>query len=326
MDIASKFGCNIIDLEKCGIEKEAEVFDLYIADGRTHPNKLGMDLITNYICSNMYGVNLKTCEIKYDLNNVSIDNNINSVLVNSSYTSNIILPSVYTMDDVTIKMNDIDITKECFSENKIVIENITGNIEIKVSASRDKLNFSWGISDNAFKVNDNNNNTIETISGTIENGTIKEGLYSLNYPVQLNSDSEWTIEWKCSGEWRGTLLSSKPNETTENMVYVTRTVGGMICFGTYQNGKYCNYGIDMSYLDTKPHVYQLINKITENGNMVYLYVDDVEIGPMNNYFIGSQNQNIKEDWINDKDFSFGYIGITGHPLKNCNLEYIKIYE
>ena len=52
--VVQYFGLEVIDLEDC-IPKEAELFDLYMADKRAHPNALGMDRITNKVLSGLLG-------------------------------------------------------------------------------------------------------------------------------------------------------------------------------------------------------------------------------------------------------------------------------
>lgn len=65
---------------------------------------------------------------------------------------------------------------------------------------------------------------------------------------------------------------------------------------------------------------------TEGSNMVYLLVDGVEIGALDNYFVGGNPRNSKGSWLNGMDFVFSYIGSTSHPLTRYALEYLSITE
>lgn len=60
--------------------------------------------------------------------------------------------------------------------------------------------------------------------------------------------------------------------------------------------------------------------------MAYLYVDDVLIGPMDNYYIGGVAQGTTSDWISGKDFVFSYLGTDDFTIGNCNLSYLQINE
>ena len=50
-----------------------------------------------------------------------------------------------------------------------------------------------------------------------------------------------------------------------------------------------------------------------------------EIGPMNNYFIGSNAQNTTSDWVSGKDFVFDYMGISAYTIKG-SMDYVQVWE
>ncbi|MBO5976190.1 MAG: BspA family leucine-rich repeat surface protein, partial [Oscillospiraceae bacterium] len=173
----------------------------------------------------------------------------------------------------------------------------------------------------------NTENALHMLAGTIENNTLDNTIYQLTTPVVLKHDRPWELEWKCSEDWRGVVLSSGPVQKTEGMCYLSRTNGGQLCFGTWTGTQYDNFGVDLSYLDAQTHTYLLENRISSDGeNMACLYVDGVEIGPMNNHYIGSNDQGKSSDWLSGKDFMFPYIGMEGHALRNCRLDYLRITE
>jgi hypothetical protein len=76
------------------------------------------------------------------------------------------------------------------------------------------------------------------------------------------------------------------------------------------------------------HIYRLENKVDEDGNnMVYLFIDGQVIGELNNVYIGTSNQGKTSDWVCGRDLFFSYIGTSdAHPISNCYIEYIQIWE
>lgn len=70
-----------------------------------------------------------------------------------------------------------------------------------------------------------------------------------------------------------------------------------------------------------------MNVINEDGsNMIYLYIDGVEVGPLNKFYTSLVSNNQEVNWVSGKDFYFSYIGTTTHPISECYLEYIQIIE
>jgi len=77
------------------------------------------------------------------------------------------------------------------------------------------------------------------------------------------------------------------------------------------------YGVDFSEQFTSKAIqtYRLENRIAEDGsNMIWLLVDGVEVGPMNNCYqwksskTGHVNLGIQSDWVSGQDFYINYIG------------------
>lgn len=200
-------------------------------------------------------------------------------------------------------------------------------------------NYSWKmqndqflpLTDQEYTVND-----LTKLSGTISNGKISEVRFQVAEPVTLRHDRPWTVEWKSSGTWKdtangGMLLSGNENSGTDGAVYLYRRSGSsLIAIGRRSDGKHLNYAVDLSKHNvdgSAEHVYRLANRINGDGsNMVYLFVDGVELGAMNNYYVGITDQNATDHWISGQDLVFSYIGTTDFPIGNCNLEYLKIHE
>ncbi|MBQ5672206.1 MAG: hypothetical protein IIV43_07610, partial [Oscillospiraceae bacterium] len=165
------------------------------------------------------------------------------------------------------------------------------------------------------------------------NGVWSNAHWKLQEPVMLSHSLPWVVEWKCSGNWSGMLLSSDKASATKDMRFLFRTTTdtGFMGFGEYVNSNYHNYGIALNALGIAPaaeHIFRVENRIASDGsNMAYLFVDGTEIGPMNNYYIGgSNNQNKTVNWLNGRDFLFHYIGSSGHAMNNIAIDYIEVWE
>ena len=98
------------------------------------------------------------------------------------------------------------------------------------------------------------------------------------------------------------MFSSTSVNAEYNARYIFKSsVKWIIALGEKTKTGSHNYGIalaDYGIDGSKKHVYRLENRIADDGtNMVYLLVDGKEIGPMNNYYIGTTNQNQTSDWL-----------------------------
>ncbi len=317
--VATYFGYPVVDLEKA-IPKEIELFDKYMGDKRAHANALGMDRITNEVISVLLGRSAEICHV------VCADGTVQeqAVLLGGSYDKEVILQEGYS---VVVTMNGEDITSEVYHDGKITIGEVTGDIVIRAAVQRDPLDFSWKMQGDALISDGAMNNTPTILGGTVTDGTLNNARYQLESVVVLKHDLPWEVEWKCAGDWRGCMFTTDPVQSTKGMFYLSRTVGGQLCFGTWTGQQYDNYGVDLSYLDDQPHTYRLVNKVFSDGsNMVSLFVDGVEVGAMNHYFIGSKDQATTSNWISGKDFVFPYISMEGHALQNCRLNYLSVRE
>ena len=179
-------------------------------------------------------------------------------------------------------------------------------------------------------------NNLITINGTITDGKISGGRFQLTEPVTLRHDRTWSVEWKSSGTWKETsngamLLSSSAGSGTNGTVYLYRRSGSsLIGLGRRSGNKHLNYAIDLSAhgIDgSAEHIYRLTNRIHGDGsNMIYLSVDGIELGAMNNYYVSTTFQNTTDNWLSGQDLVFSYLGTSDFPIGNCNLEYLRICE
>ena len=177
-------------------------------------------------------------------------------------------------------------------------------------------------------------NKITQIAGEIKNGKLSKAQYELDTEIMLLHNMPWTIEWCSEGTFKnasanGGVLLSATDSTSSGMPYVYKCEKSIIAIGANMGG-YHNYGIKLSDhgIDAAAkHVYRLQNRVNEDGsNMVYLYVDGVEIGPMINHYQGTNDLGETSDWVSGKDMFFNFMGTKEHPLTNCSIEYLQIWE
>ncbi|MBQ3560576.1 MAG: Ig-like domain-containing protein, partial [Oscillospiraceae bacterium] len=323
--VAGYFGFPVIDLENA-IPKEVELFDKYMGDKRAHPNALGMDQITNEVLSVMLG---KEAEIRH----VTAEKGAvkeQAVLLGESYTAKAEVPESYT---VSVFMEGKDVTEEVYSNGIISIEKITGDVEVK--AVREAMNFRWELNNDVFDSvsgNDFSENKLTLLEGNIKDGIFSGVKYSLADKINLYHNKPWVMEWACTGNWDAALFteSSTSGVKDSDFIFRSSTDHELLAIGAYDGKQYSNYGVSTKELDldmTKRHVYRLENRVSDNGNMVWLYIDGVEIGPMNNHYIGSkQNTGNTSDWVSGRDFTFGYMGTVVRAINYCSLEYVEVWE
>lgn len=317
--VAEYFGCPVVDLENA-IAKDVEIFDKYMGDKRAHANALGMDQITRELLSVMLGKEAEICHVTADDGAVAEQ----AVLLGGSYHAEVNISQGHS---VVVTMEGNDITAGAYQDGRIAIAEVTGDIHVKTVINRDPQNFRWAFQNGTLTSVGTSENVLTKLSGTVANNILNDGIFRLNTSVVLKHDLPWSVEWKCAEDWRGVMLTSHKESATKGMTFLSRVNGGQLCFGTYTGSQYDNYGIDISGLNADTHTYRLENRIAADGsNMIWLYVDGEEIGPMNNYFIGSKDQNKTSDWVSGKDFVFSFIGMTGHALRNCWLEYLAVTE
>ena len=211
----------------------------------------------------------------------------------------------------------------------------TGCGEKEISDFRHAEKYRWEIVDGKLTnitEGDFSPNAVSVLGGSITNGEISSGRYQLAKPLSLLHDSQWAVEWRGSGDWTGMLLATTPDAYDAGLPYFfkTGTDSGLVAFG-HKNTQVDNYGCSLKSLGldyTQSHTYRLENRIHRDGsNMVYLLVDNAEVGPMNHYYIGgSDAQNQLVNWLSGKDFSMSALGTSSHPINRLKLEYLQVMQ
>ena len=223
------------------------------------------------------------------------------------------------------KINDGSIGYFQIWENGIPADHVSTNYRWET-----KNNTLTSITTNGFTKND-----VSTITGSVSGATITKGSFRMDKSVTLCHDKSWTISWQAdaiSGTNHGAdmLLASSNYNNEPNSVYVLRSWDGdFLAIGTRRTSHH-NYGLKLSDYGIDPaaaHTFMLTNRVAADGsNMVYLYVDGKEVGPMNNHYVGLNTQNETVDWVSGKDFTFTFIGTYNYPIKNYGISYLQINE
>ena len=334
--VCEHFGVTIVDIYGSAITMED--FDTYIGDNRVHPNRLGMDAYTEafkraVIANTKYEVETHT--VRFALDGVTADYGDDKIVVSGDSFQ----VQLSTDDDMEVKvtLGGKDITASAYANGSVQIPSVTDDVVISAKAVKSDGHFLWEFDQNDLVCVDGNNG-LTRVAGTVSDGIFSNVAYSLGKKVELLHNEPWIVEWRSEGTFRNSESSSGGRIFTSSFVnadygarYLFKSANSwIIAMGEKSKSGSHNYGValaDHGIDGSAPHTYRLENRIASDGsNMVYLFVDGQEIGPMNGYYVGTTYQNTTSDWISGKDFSFYYMGTDNHGLSNCSLEYVEVYE
>lgn len=351
--LADHFGAITVDLYSCGIGSQSGEFYTMMGD-RLHPKPEGMDAITNAFVSSVIhnskyiSKDVLVYDALFELDGmVAKEGTTRAVIAGNDFSSSLVAVNGAEYLDVTVTMGGVDITKTCYNNGLIYIPLVTGDIKVSGIATkapevaREPMNFRWeyDAESNAFVSVTNGGNTANDLTmthGSIADGTFSRTRFTMSETVRLDHDKEWIVEWKSTGTWTdttdGALLFAEADtsKTTDAKYFYRRHKSEFLAFGIYEKSNYYNYGVRLSGTGidaTAEHVYKMVNKVFADGsNMVYMYIDGVEIGPMNQCYVGGTWQNTTSDWLSGTDFRFKYMGTTPHTVGGCDLSYVQVWE
>ena len=237
---------------------------------------------------------------------------------------------------VTVTMEGKDITEQCYQNGVIYIPVIKGDISIHATATKSPVSYRWefaGSNVTNITTNGNTANNLEKLGGTITNGVLQDVYFHMTTNVILRHDLPWVVEWSAAGNWSGMILAKKQVSYAEGNIYIFKSNAssdGLVAFGHRISNLYENYGIEPgkhSFDPIKQHTYRLENRIAaDKTNAIHLVIDGTDLGSMEQHFHGATTQNTILNWAGGQDFVFSYIGANGHAIKNCDLDYLQIWE
>ena len=183
-------------------------------------------------------------------------------------------------------------------------------------------------------------NPLTLNDGSYGDGSFTGAIYAVEEQVTLLHDRPWAIEWESSGTWdnspKGNMLFSYAETVSASgqfYIYRRHNADFLIAIGEKVGSKWNNYGIRVNSWFTQQgldpadsHVYRLYNKVEQDGNMVWLSIDGIEVGPLNQVDVNGTGKGTTSDYLSGKDIVFNYIGTTSHPIDNCSIDYIKVWE
>ena len=337
--LANHFGAITVDLHNCGIQPDST----HMGDN-LHPNSAGMDAMTNaFVSAVLKNSGEMTYDVSFNLDGVvAMEGTTRTVISGDEFRATLKGKTGNRRLNVSVKMGGADITETCYVDGVVQIPAVNGDVVITASlADRDPLNFRWeyDAQKNALvsgSGDGNTENALTMTSGSITDGKFSKVKYTLDEAVILKHDKPWAIEWKSSGTWSDTtdgalLFAGDAASSTADKPYLYRRHNSdFIAFGVSTGGQYHNYGVKLGAngIDgTIDHTYKLENRLNADGsNMVYLYVDDQEIGPMNHHWIGGTDKKETVDWLNGQDLVFTHMGTSPHTIGNCYIDYIQVWE
>lgn len=339
--LAQHFGVNTVDLYHCGISSDSTAFYKLMGDN-LHPDDPGMDAITNaFVSAVLKNSGQSIWDVSFQLADaVAMEGTARTVVSGSTFETTLSPLDASLPLEISVTMGGEDITGTCLTGNRVTIPKVTGNVVITAKAGhREPLSFRWETQDDALvsiTTDGNTKNDLVMTHGSITDGNYSKARFTMSQGICLRHDLPWAVEWKSSGTWTdttdGALLFAEANSSTaaDTCYFYRRHKNDFFAFGTRTAGNYHNYGVSFAGTGidtTAEHTFRLENRIhTDGSNMIYLYVDDMEVGPMNTYFIGGTNQGRTSDWVSGKDFTFSYLGTTPHTIGGCSLEYIQVWE
>lgn len=338
--ICDYFGCNLVDLH-ASFNDASESNETFFYDG-IHPNKNGMDVITNAFIESFYkysiysDTSIPSYNIEYNLNNVIASNgNRYSVKETDDFYC-----KLETKDNspiqVSVTMNDIDVTKNYVNKNFICIPSVTGNLVISATNTNfiaDSYGFT--VENDALSSTDNDGfvfGKTTIINGTIENKVISNGLIEFEKTIELKKSEPWSLVWNASysSDRKSHVFSfnnyASINEEGNQFIKLD-TAKETITIGKYTNGETHSFGIDLSSYNVdynENHTYKLHNNVND-GN-VYLYIDGKKIDTLSSYYVNDQLQKTSYNNFQISDILLNYMGSEENHIFNTTIEYIKIWE
>ncbi|MBR5291140.1 MAG: DUF4886 domain-containing protein, partial [Erysipelotrichaceae bacterium] len=330
--VCAKFGVIVVDLYTV-----LDSADL-IGDGRLHPNRLGMDVMTEAFKASLVentGYLVNTHKIDFELTEVASNYGGNKIVVHGDSFEVELTSLTGDPVKVTVMMGSEDITESVYKNGKLTISEVNDDVNITAKTVYVPQSYNWQLEDNQLICEEN---PLTMLAGTITDGQFSKVQYELTNSIVLKHNLPWIIEWKSTGSMKnegtatGTRILTSTNVNAQyNARYLFKSsVNGLIAMGEKTTTGSHNYGLELADHDidaSLEHVYILQNRINDDGsNMIYLFVDGKEIGPMNNYYIGTADQGTTSDWLSGKDFIFPYMGTDTHGLTNCSIEYLQVWE
>lgn len=325
--VAEHMGCYIVDLyNESGITIDEANYNRYLSDAYLHPNKIGMDAIESVFISTLYKNSKyspaeEIYDIEYNLKDVIINEGTPKAIAQKSELNITFTKLKYGELDVSVTMNNKDITEDVFSDNKIHISDVTGNIKISASLKKDNRvfeNYRFELKDNSIININKHENSSNTLTPT------NRYSYKTEDDIILCYDSPWSIIFRAKGYNTGKIIPLS-TESVDGFEIVLDTNNAILGISNKSKPNEI-YGIDLNNhnIETSDlHTYRIVNSHTIKGTNIYtVYVDTKEIGLLDTLFVNGKATTNDISPIYEKDLLFNIVGERNALLVN----YIQIWS
>lgn len=195
------------------------VIGVFVFDG----NNWAFTVIANIGKTLYYSLDSKsTFSITNKLTNCSTNSSKKSVNYGEPYSATITVKAGYTLDSISVKMGDRDVTSSVYSEGKITITRVTDDVVITAVATSDS---DAGLFDNASWFNgfwsiNTSNNTATPSSTKSYLGTYFFGVPTKNYTISPKTINGYNVAFRF-------YLCHSVNGTTANEVTKSNAYGNI---------------------------------------------------------------------------------------------------
>lgn len=322
--LAKKFNCYLVDVNNnISAPDNKEAINRYLTDNFVHPNQAGMDIICNAFLSSLYNnskyiQDKNKYDVTYNTSDVIFKNGKLTKAVENSAFDCELFPEYYGKLNVTVKMNNVDITNSAFKNNRIYIDNVTGNIEINASVSditRTLKNYRF------IEYNNTLTNVIDSenyANPVIANDNNNIGLTN---NINLYYDKNWAFVIRTDAKSKGEIPLLSSDEC--NFSLVINKTESIIGFKNKTTNEI--WGLDFSHSNIRIadiNTYKITNTYNnfDGSNIFTLYIDSEKIGEFNTLYKDLEKTGCFYNGINEVDLTFNSV------YTNITTEYIQIWE
>lgn len=162
-----------------------------------------------------------------------------------------------------------------------------------------------------------------TGSINLETGIFSNVQYTMQIPIQLKQDQEWTVEFEMINTWTSTKivkflttnLGQAAGDVSLGFGTNSVTISTVKSNGTSHDNAGAAIGITRSAEDTTPHKIKIYNVVDEETNTNQLWVS-----------VGDGEPVAFAAGANGRDYTFGCIGSSNYPLTGGSIRYLEVKE
>ncbi len=240
--------------------------------------------------------------ITYNLDKSTSTNNNTSVAKNGSYTTTISPNNGYKIDSISVTMGGTDISNTAVNDKTITINNVTGNIVIRVTTSSESTNpeptspalisldLNSTISGNKIINTGTGGSTYNGTITSFSNGSVtknESGIYIDNSYIKVptwDTSKSWTLEMVVDGVTEDDLDTSETNIAGKLFGICSGKLWYWHSTGVWEfnNVEFKNehgYSMNQSLKRTIESINnQTIKRVYDKGNSYSIYIGETLVG------------------------------------------------